>query len=227
MEHGSDSRTKNTRPSFQGGPRPFSISPKAEKGSILFYIFLAVALMAVLTYTFTKDGRNSESSQLAIRTAQELYVQTNLIRSAIVECTLSYPGGGGDLNADNVIDATDNPNTPYPLNPTAALNPGGPAGTDQVRNLVCVGAPAATRNIFGNVSNQGRFLPPVPAGYGEWLYINDASGVRIKIIAPTTATDVGALSRLMAKFSTCQSDLNYGSCGTSCFTAWIQRTSCP
>jgi hypothetical protein len=196
---------------------------RSESGSVLVYIFIAVALLAALTYTFTKNTRSDLSGQMANKISQELYVQANLIRSAVIECTLAYPAGGGDLDSSGTIDTTDNPNTPYPLTPNAALNPGGAAANDYARNMVCVGAPAASRNIFGSTNNQGRFLPPPPGGYTEWSYINDSNGVRIKITAPNSASDINALNKLMAKFSTSQADLNYGGCGATCFTAWIQR----
>ncbi len=89
----------------------------AERGSVLIYILIAIALLAALTYSFAKDTSSNINTQLANKTSQELYVQVNLIRSAILECTLAYPSGGGDIDASGVIDATDNPNSPYPLNP--------------------------------------------------------------------------------------------------------------
>lgn len=199
------------------------------EGSVLFYILIAIALLAALTFSMVKDSRQGTSTQVSYKSAEELYVQVNSIRSAIAECALEYPGGGGDLDGDGTIEATadDNPNNPYPVNPTHLNNPHGVAADDTVRNLSCTGAPAGKANIFQGANNKGRLLPPPPQDFAEWTYINDANGVRIQIIGSGSAAP-DTLSRLMAKFSACQADLDYGSCGATCFTAWVQRNvACP
>lgn len=204
----------------------FSVS-EGQRGSVLLYIFIAVGLLAALTYAFIGDSRDGMSTQNAVKTAQELYAQTNLIRSAIIECTLLYPGGGGDLDANGTINSTDNPNNPYPINPSSALNPEGAQADDSVKYISCTGAPSGKRNLFQGTNNQGRILPPPPDGFSDWVYVNDTNGVRIKITAPNTASGTATLDRLMEKFATCQADLDYGSCGARCFTAWILRAACP
>lgn len=206
---------------------PFSGSGRAEKGSVLFYIFLAMGLLAALTFSFTRNNRENITTQNAHRISEELFSQINVIRSAVVECTLEYPEGGGDLDGSGVIDATDNPNNPYPVNPSDPNNPHGVAANDQARNLSCTGAPASEANIFQGANNKGRLLPPIPTDFSEWTYINDANGVRLQTTAPNDAAGIGALTRLMSKFSTCQADLNYGGCGARCFTAWVKRNACP
>ncbi len=195
-----------------------------ERGSVLFYIFLAVGLLAAVTYAFVKDSRQGVTTQNAYRIAEELQQQIQMIRAGVQECVLEYPGGGGDLDASGVVDDTDNPNTPYPLDPSNALNPGGAAANDQVRNLQCVGAPDATRwNIFQGANNQGRNLAPIPSGFSEWTYTNDADGVYIQTTAPQDASSIDALNRLLAKYESCQAELNYGACGARCLTVWIKR----
>lgn len=200
---------------------------RAQSGSVIVYILIAVALLAALTFSFTRDSRQNVSSQVAFRLAEELYVQANLIRATIVECAAEYPNGGGDLDGDNDIDANDNPNNPYPVNPSFVDNPHGAAANDDVRNLSCTGAPTGKANIFQGSKNKGRFLPQPPSGFSEWEYDNDANGVRIRITAPASATGIDTLSRIMSKFSTCQADLNYGACGAQCLTVWVHRIACP
>lgn len=203
----------------------------SESGNVLFYIFLAVGLLAALSYAFTKDSRQSMTAQNAGRAADTLYIQANLIRSAISECALHYPAGGGDLDASGVVDTTDDPNTPYPVVPSSALNPFGVAADDKVKNVTCTGAPGAPvtteATIFQGSNTQGRFLAPPPAGYSEWVYLNDVNGVYIQITAPNDASNIDALNRLLARYDTCQADLNYGACGARCFTVWIKRNACP
>lgn len=221
-------KEKNARPFFKGALRSLSGQRgKSERGSVLFYIFLAIGLLGALTYSFVKDSRQNTTSQISYKSAEELYVQANVIRAAIMECAIEYPSGGGDLDADGDIDATDNPNNPYPVNPSNANNPHGVAANNNVRNLSCTGAPAGRANIFQGANNKGRLLPPPPPDFGEWTYINDANGVRIQITGNATAGATDALTRLMTRFVSCQADLNYGACGARCFTAWIQRTACP
>src|SRR5690606_1005496 len=143
-----------------------------EAGNVLFYIFLAIGLLGALTFAFTRDSRENTTTQSAFRAAEELYAQVNLVRSAIVECAVEYPQGGGDLDASGVIDATDNPNNPYPVVPNHPNNPHGVALDTYVRSLSCTGAPAGQGNIFQGAQNRGRFLPPPPLGFSEWEYLN-------------------------------------------------------
>jgi len=220
---------------------------RKNSGNVLFYVFMAVGLIAALTYAFLKDSRENFASQNAVNIAESLYAQVNMVRSAVQQCVMEYPEGGegtcggsvvacgnapcscADLNHDGVIDSTnDNPNIPYPLNPSSTLNPNSRAaatvGTDYVRNLSCVGALPASALMFQGANNQGRFLPPPPPGFPEWTYANTtADGVYIQIIAPGDTAAINAITRLRNKFNTCQAEVNYGGCGARCFTAWLLR----
>ena len=217
-----------------------SIHPyRDEAGNVLFYVFMAVGLMAALTFAYVNGSRDSFSAQNAMRIGEELFVQSNLIRAAVAQCTIEFQQGGGDLAPappalpDGVIDANDNPNNPYPLNPSSPLNPRAPAGiaaapNDEVRYLTCVGAPVGEANIFQSGGNQGRFLPPPPPGLSQWIYKNDANGVYIQINSLQDATAQQALERLLTKFGACQADMNFGGCGPECLTVWVlRRVVCP
>lgn len=231
----------------------FFSASRSQAGNVLFYVFLAVGLMAALTYAFVKDSRENYASQSAVRIAEELFVQVNTIRSAVQQCAMEFPEGGAgvtgggrsyaDLNGDSVIDNTDNPNLPYPLSPSSALltnalagctstgsAPGCIAatgdGNNYARNLTCVGAPLAEVNIFQGNSTQGRFLPPPPPEFSEWSYLNDANGVYVQITANPDAAAVNALNRLKTKFNDCQATFDYNGCGARCLTVWILRASC-
>lgn len=208
-----------------------------NSGNVLFYVFMAMGLIAALTYAFLKDSRENFSAQNAVNVSETLYAQVNMIRSAVQQCIMEYPEGGegasggfsyADLNHDGVINATDNPNLPYPINPSSALNPFAraalaAAADDSVKYLTCVGAPATNARLFQGTSNQGRFLPPPPNGFTEWTYFNDANGVYIQTVAPNNSGAIDALGRLRNKFNTCQAEINFASCGTRCFTAWLLR----
>jgi hypothetical protein len=158
---------------------------KKSAGNALLYVFVAVGLLGALTYSFVQSNRESYTVQDAIRIAQEMYVQTNLIKASILQCTVEYPEGGGDMDGDGSIDTDDNSNTPFPLEPSDALNDDAPAGCtttgdaagcvtqaldDYVRSLACVGAPIGSAHMFNGAGNSGAFLPPPPKGFGEWEY---------------------------------------------------------
>jgi hypothetical protein len=230
-------------PPLKGGSLAFSGN---ESGNVLLYVFLAVGLLAALTYAYVKDSRENAASQGSVRITEELFSQANMIRSAVMQCAMEYPGGGGNMDdtggSAGKIDNADNPNNPYPINPSSALNAKAPAGctttssasgcvsaaaNDQVRNLTCVGAPLGSTNMFQGANNQGRFLPPPAAGFTEWTYVNDTNGVYIQTTGSNDGTTSLALSRFMNKFATCQADLNYAGCGANCLTVWIQRNACP
>ena len=215
-------------------------------GNVLFYVFLAIGLMASLTYAFVKDSRENYSAQSSVRITEELFSQANMIRSAVQQCAIEFPQGGGDIaplaTPDGVITNADNANNPYPIDPDTDLITNAPAGCvatggapgcvtlaadNNVKNLTCIGAPIGEANMFQGANNQGRFLPPPSTGFTEWTYTNDANGVYIQTTAASDLASVNALSRLMAKFDTCQADLDYGSCGARCFTVWILRKACP
>jgi len=207
-----------------------------QSGNVLFYIFLAVGLLGALTYAFVKDSRENFAAQTAVSIAEAIFVQSNLIRSGIQQCAMEFPQGGGDMNGSGVIDTADNQNNPYPINPNSVLNttrvvngvvdPIAAAPDNKAKYLTCVGAPSAEANMFQGTNNQGRFLPPPPAGFTEWVYANDTNGVYLQITAPSDAASVNALNRIMTKFATCQADLDYGSCGARCFTVWVLRKVC-
>ena len=227
------------------GPSPKEGSSRLlkrnESGNVLFYIFLAVGLVGALTFAVTKGSKENYASQNAVHVTEELFAQANIIRSAIQQCVQEFPSGGGDMDASGAINTTDNPNNPYPLNPSSALNamavagcttlndpPGctSAAADNKVKYLTCPGAPLAGVSMFQSTNNQGRFLPPPPSGFSEWTYKNDAAGVYIQTTAPANATAIAALQRLFPKFNSCGYDMNYGACGATCFTLWIQRNSC-
>jgi len=210
---------------FEKGGLSFCYSKfRSERGNVLFYIFMAVGLLSALTFAFVGDSRDDTMAQNAHRITETLFMQVQTIKSAVLECTLEYPAGGGDLDGDTDIDAVDNPNRPYPLSPTSVNNPGGAAADDNARNMKCPGSSAV---IFSGAGTTGKFLPPARNGMGEWKYYNDANGVYIQVIGGSDGGTVSALSRLAGKFDTCEADINYGACGTNCFTGWLVRTTCP
>ncbi len=196
-----------------------------EKGGAIFYILLAIVMLAMLTFAFTDGGSLNTSKQNAYKISEQLYTQFNNINAAVMGCILEYPEGGGDLNGDTNIDALDNPNRPYPLTPTNANNPGGAAANDQARNMKC---PGSGSSIFQGSGTIGSYLSPPPAEFSEWEYFNVAGGapnggVYVRIIGGNNPTASEVVELLQLKFDSSQITIDHNSCGTNCIVIWIKR----
>lgn len=187
---------------------------KHEKGSALIYILIAIALLAVLTITFMEPSSQQTSSQNTFKTLTEVESQSNVIRSALQECVLSYPRG------DAAIDNTGGGSDPgarknYPINPDStyyATATPGRSGDREVRNIRCPGNNPGGANVDDHelifAGGEGKFLPPPPDLFGEWQYYNGTDGIFF-----WTATDksdaflLAALSKLDDKFAECEADI--------------------
>lgn len=207
----------------------------SERGSALVYILIAIALLAALTATFMDSSSQQTSSQNSFKAMNELQSQANLIRSAIEECVLKYPGG------DSAIMSA--PNMPYPINPSSTYLTAPRPATDLVSGLRCPGDPgnsADHKAIFGATS--GKFLPPPPNLFDPWLYYNGSDGVFF--YTKTNKTDAylqDALSKLNDDFSGCEVDIVDASSsavdmlstasalqcpsGNYCFRVWVRAAS--
>lgn len=191
-----------------------------QKGSVLFYIFIAIGLLSALTLSLVNTSKEGITTQTAQRMTENLYVQANGIKSAILECVHTYPSGGA-------VDPADNPNVPYPLDPSDENNPEEEAGNDQVRHLQCPGAPSGHHAIYDGVGTTGRFLPQQVNGFSEWIYQNGSNGVYIQTTGQNEQAITTALARLQTRFDTCEAELNYGGCGATCLTIFLLRVVCP
>ena len=203
-----------------------------ENGSVIFYIFLAIGLLAMLTFSVVDSSRTNTSAQQSYRIAEDLYAQASNIQSAIMECVYTYPDGGGDLDGDTDIDSADNPNIPYPLEADSGNNPAANGTTDkEVRYIQCPGAPSGEEFIYDGVGTKGRFLPPPKYGFSEWNYYNDADGVRIVAVGSNNdRASARAVEAVADRYEDCQADVDTGgSCtgGDLCLTIWMIRHSCP
>ncbi len=178
----------------------------SETGSALVYILIAIALLAALTASFMKPSSQQTTAQGSYNAITELNAQTEFIRSSIQECVLTYPGGDRGPLGNNGLQGT--PNTPYPINPSSPYLTA-PAANDQVQFLRCPGNPGDDpdhSNVFGGSS--GKFLPPPPDLFDDWIYYSGTDGVFF--YTRTDKTDAflqTALSKLDDNFSECQADV--------------------
>jgi len=233
-------------PSSRG--RFFCFSSGCEKGNVLLYVFLAVGLLAALSYAYVKDSRENYASQSSIQVAETLYSQANMIRAAVMECAEEYPSGGGDMNGDGIVDTNDNPNNPFPLAPSNALNlqagrnnttPIGPTGctvtsnaagcipqespaNDYVSDLYCIGAPLGAAAMFSGASNQGRYLPPMPGNFTPWVYKNDLTfGGAGGVYIQTTSPGDAASAIALNRLTTSLYTSKQASVSGNVLTVWI------
>lgn len=188
----------------------------AESGSALVYILIAIALLAALTFTFMEPSSQQTSSQNTFKTITGLQGQTDVIRSAIQECVLNYPGG--DVSIDITGGGTDpNARTNYPIAPSSTHYDGPPAAVigktvgRLVRDIRCPGqqdGPNLTDHAKVFSGSSGKFMPPPPALFENWKYYNGIDGVFFW--TETTKTDaflVTALNKLDEEYAECEADV--------------------
>ncbi len=198
-----------------------------QNGSVILYIFIAIGLLAALTLSLVNTSSEDKTSARAAQISEALYTQAESIRSAVMECSVSYPDGGGDLDSDGDIDTDDNNNSPYPLSPTDANNPGGAAADSTLQYLKCPGAPSGEELVYG--AARGRFLPNPPAGFTDWVYTNHSvnNNVYIRTYGDDSMATQLALENLVKRFGNCEAELDHGSCGTNCIKIFFIRDDCP
>lgn len=203
---------------------------RAESGSALIYILIAIALLAALTVTFMEPSSEQATSQNTFQTVADLNSQVNAIRSAVQECVLNYPSGESGLVGKS--------NFPYPVNPSSTYL-ASPDASDEVKNIRCPGNPGGASNNHADIFSgaTGKFLPPAPDLFNEWVYSNTQDGVFF--YTSTNKTDAfiqTALSKLDEQFAECEADvinatagaqnlLSSGTlqcpAGSTCFRVWV------
>lgn len=179
-----------------------------QKGSALVYILIAIALLAALTASFMQPASQQTTSQNIVKTVSDLKAQAEMIRSAVQECILMYPGG--DTSTPSVVLQ----NNPYPINPSSTYFTT-PSASDAAKFIRCPGNPGNTKNhsaIFSIVT--GKSLPPPPDLFLDWTYYSGANGVFI--YTRTTKKDafiLPALNKLDDQFAECEADIVDASSG--------------
>jgi hypothetical protein len=152
------------------------------------------------------------TSQNAFNTVNELGSQVGFVRSAIQECVLTYSNGASDLIGTN--------NIPYPINPSSTYftAPASPAANDNVANIRCPGNSQGDVKLHGAIfsGNSGKFMPPPPKLFNDWVYYSGGDGVFF--YTSTNKTDaflLTAMTKLDDQFSECEADVIDNSSGGS------------
>lgn len=189
-------------------PPKNSIGNKAQNGSALVYILIAIALLAALTFIFTDSSSQQQTSQNSTKLAAELKNQIDFIRSALQECVISYPKGDTSMPAANPVgtNAGRYPIRPYPLRPNNDYLAVPTVGETRVSGIKCPGNPGNSNNhapIFGGAT--GKFLPPPPAPLDAWRYYNDIDGVFLFISTDKADAYIeNAMQKVDAQFAPCE-----------------------
>lgn len=216
-----------------------NMTKRRQSGSIMVFIMAAIFLMGLLIAAMTQGSKKSASS-VQLDTMM-VYFQTDLktIQGDVVECVRTYPDAV-DVDASGTINATDNPNAPFPLYGTNAADTlanlaSGGVNTEATSdagvaipgtaaaNLRCPGAPDGQRVILGAAS---KFKVLGDSAYSVRYFSNTTEGAYVRITR-LAADDLWteAISRLNGKFSTCAAAAvtAAGTCANGCFYYWVLR----
>lgn len=154
----------------------FRVSLRSRESGfgIIAMIIAAVALMGALMMAIAHGSMSNVSTVTAQSRQQTLRVQVDSLRSALVECAITWPAG------DN-----------------GGTNPPYPAGNGVlVAGLNCPGLPGSNQSLW--TSSETRRAPLPPSGFGDWRYVNDANGVRITIDSTGAVDGPGVVTDLAA-----------------------------
>lgn len=133
-----------------------------QKGVALSYVLAFIALLSIATTFFAMTQRGAAQSLVNQENRVALLEQSTLIRSRIIGCTVSFPGGDNGTGF----------RLPYPAATTAVA----------VRDLTCPGQSGAN-NLWSGTG--GLTLPAPPRIFNNWTFVNDATSMRISISAKT------------------------------------------
>lgn len=216
---------------------------KRQRGGALVYIFLAVAMMGILTMTMMEPS-GSNRPQMAYKLANELDAQIRFIRAAVEECVQMYPAGDPTIvNGTGGID--DDYLAPYPVAPDSTHFTGstlGPAADNAAEHLRCPGNPGVDHNhepLFGGAS--GRFFPkPAHPSLDTWYYLNSSDtivgevseGVYLQFgTSSSEAFILDAFQMLEDRYNDCEFDYKIGTgtngcaSGRHCIRYWFHRVT--
>ena len=133
---------------------------RSERGIALSYILAVIALLTVATMFVARTQRGTAQALINQENRLALIDQFGLIRSRVIACAVTYPGGDNGTSY----------RTPFPAAMTRTV----------VRDLTCPGQPGAN-NLWSGTG--GLSLPAPPSLYSDWRFVNDAASMRLEISA--------------------------------------------
>ncbi|MFH1157456.1 MAG: hypothetical protein V1721_01005 [Pseudomonadota bacterium] len=207
---------------------------KGQKGSVIVYALMTIFLVGLLIAALSQGPRKNASTEQIDELTLFLQQDIKTIHTAVSECVQMYPDPV-DVDGSGVINATDNPNAPFPLYcadgacALATMTSDGVSGTTgvPVAGMGCPGAPDGQRVIFNrNIGNNFRLLGDTTT-YTAKYFTDGTEGVYIRI----TRVDLDdlwqeSISRLNGKYSVCSAAAvapGASPCENGCFYYWIVR----
>jgi hypothetical protein len=183
-------------------------------GPILFVIALLALIGTILATGTTGFG----TASVADRVYNDMYSQTNLIRTKINECNIKYLTTG--TNGDGYPpDASGLSSTGTPV--CALTCEGDPSSTETGND--CLGNTMTKQNLWYGI--RPTVLPPPTSGMDQWYYHNGgASGGRCIWAKPSTTISAGinqGLTQAASKFSGQEVIFNSSGGGTPKFVIWV------
>ena len=172
-----------------------------QRGNVLFMILIAVVITGALSATLMQGGGDNAASMNADRLSQELRAQAQSIRSALLECNMTYDhgyptSGGSQIDLDNVQCQIDTGPTYQP--------------------------------IFTGTANRVAPRPPLPfdGTTDKWKYTNDNAGsIFLELSSTSLAAEksiIPALEHLKNQYAASEVDItNDGS--TALFRLYITK----
>ena len=176
----------------------------------------------MVVVAMTQGAKKSSTTQQVDDLTLALQSDIDTVQNAVGECVLTHKDPV-DIDNNGTIDATDNPNAPFPL--YGDLSSGG-AGT-ALANIKCPGAPSGSNTIFNN--DAGRMLKILSdtATYTS-TYLSDSTEGILIAVRRTSSNPAWteAISRVNDHYSTCEAAYDTaGGCANGCFYFWIKRLS--
>lgn len=206
---------------------------ESQKGSVVVYALMTIFLVGLLITALSQGSKKNASSAQIDKLTLFLQQDIKTIHAFVSECVQIY-SDPIDVDGNGVIDATDNPNAPFPLycaDGTCALSgltSDGVSGTTgvPVAEIGCPGAPDSQRVIFNrNVGNNFRLLGDT-ATYTAKYFTDGTEGVYLRITR-VDSDDLWeeSISRLNRKYSACSAAATTGAapCVNGCFYYWMVR----
>lgn len=147
-----------------------------QRGFVVAYVMYALAVLVALSYGYAAFSRSQAEAKWMTDTKQNILDQITLIRQRLSMCGIQYPYGIGTAK--------------YPATPASG----------KVADLDCPGDPSANKNLWSG--RDAIFLPPPPAGFAEWRYLNDGSAISFYTESSGDVTENNVLDNATRRMGT-------------------------
>ena len=152
-----------------------SYKMKAYQRGFISYVFLVIALLAIVGFAAAKMSRAGTHEKWTFDARNTILDQYTTIRTRVISCGINYPSGNNGTGF----------HIRFPATPVSTL----------VSDMVCPGQTLAN-NLWTGVG--GLTAPVPPAGFSPWIYTNDGTSIRISLTATVGTTDLQAMRVLNA-----------------------------